>query len=133
MAKMVDRVMEAMKKPNNQDVVVSLLEAISGYYTSIIPETFAQEDIATICVEADELCGSQNTSVCEVLAALEGAAGIDADKAKRYLSAMTVLACLSVKLVNPIFARTDAIGTVMRKKIKPVTDPVFEQLAILRG
>ena len=45
---------------------------------------------------------------------------------------MTVLACLSVKLLNPIFSRTDAIGTVMRKKIKPVTDPVFEQLAILQ-
>ncbi len=45
---------------------------------------------------------------------------------------MTVLACLSVKLVNPIFARSDAIGTVMRKKIKPVTDPVFAQLKILR-
>jgi len=33
---------------------------------------------------------------------------------------------------NPIFARTDAIGTVMRKKIKPVTDRIIEQLLILR-
>jgi len=46
---------------------------------------------------------------------------------------MTVLACLSVKLVDPIFARSDAIGTVMRKKIKPVTDTVFEQLKVLRN
>ncbi len=52
---------------------------------------------------------------------------------QKYLCAMTVLACLSVKLVNPIFARSDAIGTVMRKKIKPVTDPVFEQLKIVRS
>jgi len=127
---------EALKKPNNQDVVVSLLEAISGYYASIVPDSFTHEDIGTICAEAEDLCCSDNTAICEVLSALEGSpaidAGIDADWAKKYLSAMTVLACLSVKLVNPIFARTDAIGTVMRKKIKPISDPVFEQLAILR-
>ena len=46
---------------------------------------------------------------------------------------MIVLACLSVKLVNPIFARTDAIGTVMRKKLKPVTEPIHEQIAVLRS
>jgi hypothetical protein len=124
---------EALKKPNNQDVVVSLLEAISGYYASIVPDSFTQDDIGVICAEAEDLCCSDNTAICEVLSALEGSTDIDADRAKQYLSAMTVLACLSVKLVNPIFARTDAIGTVMRKKIKPISDPVFEQLAILRG
>jgi len=124
---------EALKKPNNQDVVVSLLEAISGYYASIVPDSFTHEDIGTICAEAEDLCCSDNTAICEVLSALEGSPAIDADRAKKYLSAMTVLACLSVKLVNPIFARTDAIGTVMRKKIKPISDPVFEQLAILHG
>jgi hypothetical protein len=34
---------------------------------------------------------------------------------------------------SPIFARSDAIGTMMRKKIQPVTDPVFEQLAVLQA
>ena len=46
---------------------------------------------------------------------------------------MIILSCLSVKLVNPIFARTDAIGTMMRKKIQPVTDPIFDQFAVLQA
>ena len=124
---------EALKKPNNQDVVVSLLEAISAYYASIVPDSFTDDDIGTICSEAEDQCRSDNTAICEVLSVLESSAGIDADRAKQYLSAMIVLACLSVKLVNPIFARTDAIGTVMRKKIKPISDPVFEQLSVLRS
>jgi hypothetical protein len=68
----------------------------------------------SICAEADLICCSENKDI------------------QNYFCAMTVLACLSVKLLNPIFSRTDAIGTVMRKKIKPVTDPIFEQLAILQ-
>jgi hypothetical protein len=46
--------------------------------------------------------------------------------------AILMLSCLNVKLLNPIFARTDAIGSMMRKKIQPVTDPIFEQLTVLQ-
>ena len=119
----------ALSKPGNQDVIESLLDAISNYFKIIVPEQYTKDDIAAICTEADLLCCANNCAINDVLTALEGATG----KTQAYLCAMTVLACLSVKLVNPIFARSDAIGTVMRKKIKPVTDPVFEQLKILRS
>jgi len=36
-------------------------------------------------------------------------------------------------VLNPVFSRTDAIGTVMRKKLKPVTDPIHEQITILKS
>jgi len=120
---------DAFKKPGNQDVVVSLLEAVSSYFESILPEQFTEDDIDTICNEAELFCCVENAGINEVLAVFDE----DKDKVRKYLCAMTVLACLSVKLVNPIFARTDAIGTVMRKKIKPVTDPIIEQLHILRS
>jgi hypothetical protein len=124
----INTVEEAFKKPGNQDVVVSLLEAVAQYFESILPEGFPEDDIDSICTQAGELCCSDSDEINEVVIALTGTA----EDAQKYLSAMTVLACLSVKLVNPIFARTDAIGTVMRKKIKPLTDPVLEQLKILR-
>ena len=44
-----------------------------------------------------------------------------------------VLSCISVKLVNPVFAQTDAIGSGMRKKIKPITDPISLQLKTILG
>ena len=49
------------------------------------------------------------------------------------LRAMLVLSWVGESLVNPIFARTDAIGSVMRKKIEPVTLPIRQQLAQLLG
>ena len=119
---------DALKKPGNQDVVVSLLSAVSKYFETIVPEQFTEHDIESICSEAEALCCGEDAQLNEVVVALEGTT----DNAQKYLCAMTVLACLSVKLVNPIFSRSDAIGTVMRKKIKPVTDPVLEQLNILR-
>ncbi|MCK4834682.1 MAG: sulfur reduction protein DsrS, partial [Gammaproteobacteria bacterium] len=120
---------DAMKKPGNQDVVVSLLAAIAKYFDSIAPEKFTEDDIGLICSEAESFCCGDNEMLNEVVSVLSDTA----ESAQQKLCAMTVMACLSVKLVNPIFARTDAIGTVMRKKIKPVTDPVFEQLKVLRS
>ncbi len=125
----IDTAEQALKKPGNQDVVVSLLAAIANYFSGIAPETFSEDDILAICAEAETLCCGNNEEMNKVIAALEGSI----DNVQQYLCAMTVLACLSVKLVNPIFARSDAIGTVMRKKIKPVTEPIFEQLKILRN
>jgi len=120
---------DALKKPGNQDVVISLLSAVSKYFETIVPEQFTEHDIESICSEAEALCCGEDAKLNEVLVALEGTT----ENAQKYLCAMTVLACLSVKLVNPSFSRSDAIGTVMRKKIKPVTDPVLEQLHILRN
>jgi hypothetical protein len=45
--------------------------------------------------------------------------------------AMLVLSMANEPVLNPVFSRTDAIGTVMRKKLKPVTEPLQEQLNIL--
>ena len=123
----INTVENALKKPGNQDVVESLLSAVSRYFETIMPQQFTDDDIDTICAEAEILCCS-NKEINAVVSVFGDIAG----NVQKYLCAMTVLACLSVKLVNPIFSRSDAIGTVMRKKIKPVTDPVFEQLKILR-
>ena len=119
---------DALKKPGNQDVVVSLMSAISNYFSSIVPDKFSEEDILAICTESESWCCRDAPEMNKIISAV----GDDESNVQKYLSAMTVLSCLSVKLLNPIFSRTDAIGTVMRKKIKPVTDPIIEQLAILR-
>ena len=125
----IKTVEDALKKPGNQDVVVSLLEAISKYFETILPDKFTDDDIEAICCEAQTFCCGDNQALNKVVASLQGSV----EDVEKYLSAMTVLACLSVKLVNPIFARSDAIGTVMRKKIKPVTDRIVEQLRILQS
>lgn len=115
----------ALKKPGDQDVVVSLLDAIAVYFSAIRPETFSIGDIEAICKEAEKLCGCGDTRITDLISV--------APEMQAEIEAMTVLSCLSVELLNPIFGRTDAIGTVMRKKIRPITDPVFAQLECLRA
>jgi hypothetical protein len=115
----------ALKKPATQEVVESLLDAIAGYFNNVRPENFTADDINAICGEADAACNQTNDELQSVLGAVP--------ELKNEVRAMLVFSCLSVKLINPIFAQTDAIGTMMRKKIKPITEPIVEQLHVLMG
>ncbi|MGB5456573.1 MAG: sulfur reduction protein DsrS [Gammaproteobacteria bacterium] len=114
----------ALKKPADQEVVESLLGAIAAFFKHVRPENFTESDIDAIVDEARQLCQTDEEiqNVLRHLPELESV-----------VRAMLILSCLNVKLVNPIFARTDAIGTMMRKKIQPITDPVFEQLRLLQA
>ena len=114
----------ALKKPGNQQVVESLLNAIAVYFKAVKLESFTADDIEVICSEAG--------CICEILEDEALSAVLNAvPEMKEKIQAMLVLSCLSVKLINPVFSQTDAIGTMMRKKIKHITDPIVEQLRIL--
>jgi len=113
----------ALKKPSDQEVVESLLDAIAAYFKQVRPESLSADDIDAISAEADQQCKTDE----EILAVIQ-----QLPQLEPAIHAMLVLSCLGVKLVNPIFARTDAIGTMMRKKLQPITDPIFVQLAILQ-
>jgi hypothetical protein len=119
-----------MSKPANQDVVVELLNAIQRYFAPVCPETDRGADIETLVSDADALLDVP--AVCVTTGAIQ--AVLHAVPACRDdIRAMLILAWIGEPLVNPIFARTDAIGSVMRKKIEPVTRPIVDQFAQLRG
>lgn len=113
----------ALKKPATQEVVESLLDAIAAYFVSVKLDTFTIDDINEICAEVDLTCKGDDEELCAVCESVP--------ELKSEIQAMLVLSCLSVKLLNPIFAQTDAIGTMMRKKIKPVTEPIVDKLHVL--
>jgi hypothetical protein len=119
----------ALNKPGNQEVVESLLDAIAAYFRAVRPDEFIADDILTICNETEACCrhaddnGDNNDRLHEVLEAVP--------ELKAEIQAMLVLSCIGVELINPIFSKTDAIGTMMRKKIKPISDQIFIQLNTL--
>jgi hypothetical protein len=119
-----------LNKPADQDVVVEFLNAIQAYFSSVCPQRDADADMQTLVddanarVDAPPVCATTSA----VRAVLEVLPGYRDD-----LRAMLVLSWVGESLVNPIFARTDAIGSVMRKKIEPVTLPIRQQLAQLLG
>ncbi len=48
------------------------------------------------------------------------------------LKAIFYLSMISETLVDPIFGMTDAIGSVMRKKIEPVITPIIKNIKLLK-
>jgi len=67
-----------------------------------------------------------NESAAKALAARQP--GLAAD-----LASLVGLAGVSDAVTTPIFARSTAIGSLMRRKIAPVCAPILEHLAQLRG
>ena len=119
-----------MKKPTNQDVVVEFLKSVQRYFSSVCPNNDPSADMDTIVSDAEALLDvpavcPTTTAVQEVLSAVP--------ECRQDVKAMLALSWVCEPLVNPIFARTDAIGSVMRKKIEPVTTPIQHQFDQLLG
>jgi hypothetical protein len=117
-----------LNKPANQDVVVSLLHAIAGYFGPLRSGTGKHEYMAEIFTEADAMIAGGRKVKDPLGEILSAAPGQD-----NLIRAMIVLSMVAEPVVNPVFSRTDAIGTVMRKKLQPVFGPIQRQLDILRN
>ncbi|RMG28300.1 MAG: hypothetical protein D6721_08740 [Gammaproteobacteria bacterium] len=116
-----------MKKPSNQDVVVELMEALRAYFAPVAAEGARLSSIEAVLEQADaRLAQGREPALAALLDRLPAAH-------HDLVRAMLILSAAGERLVAPIFARTDAIGSVMRRKIAPVTEPLFEQLARLQG
>ena len=120
----------AMNKPVNQDVVVELLKSIQSYFRTVCPNSDPGADINTILSDAEALL--HVPPVCETTTAVQDVLK-SVPEYRDEVKAMMTLAWIGEPLVIPIFARTDAIGSVMRKKIEPVMTPIQQQLARLCG
>jgi len=124
-----------LKKPSNQDVMVELMCALEAYSAAVPLEKRRKFDMAEVVHVSGELTagsgagpGCRDEAAGQCLQALCRALPDDKDS----IRAMLFLAMLGEPVLDPVFSRTDAIGTVMRKKLKPVTDPIGEQIKILR-
>ncbi len=119
---------EVLRKPNDQDVALAILEALAAYFAPVGPQAPAPgPDMEAIVAEAGKRLAEAGPETDL------GAVHQVAPELSRQLEAMLVLAAVGEPLVAPVFARTDAIGTVMRRRLEPVFGPVLERVAGLRG
>ena len=126
----LDCVRVVLDKPSNQDVVVELLHAIAAYSAHLPMAGTCITEMDTIAALADALLDGDDAAgaggqLAELLQVLP--------EARSQVRAMLILAMVNEPLVNPVFSRTDAIGTVMRKKLLPVSGPIREQIDLLTG
>lgn len=119
-------VQAVMKKPVNQDVMVELMHAIAGYFRPLPFERAILTDLQDIVVAVDHMLDAAPASLPQLACLMQAV-----PDAMPQVRAMLVLSMLDEPVLNPVFSRTDAIGTVMRKKLRPVTEPLQEQLDIL--
>lgn len=114
--------LQVLKKPNDQDVVVQLFAAIQQY--------FACGEEVTPYSDIDRLEMDVNQRISVLMAAMDnrphGVGQLDA-----YLEAILFLSGLSESLLDPVFGVTDAIGSVMRKRIAHLTTPIRQRLELL--
>ncbi len=114
----------SLKRPSDQNVVVALFMTIERYFHDICPKFEHRRDINLIKEEAAHKCEQCDESLAAVKKHLS--------ESEHYLKAMMVLSGYCEALTFPVFGQTDAIGSVMRKRIKHLIDPLKEQTSILR-
>lgn len=97
-----------LDRPEVQEVVNHTLDALANWAAPL-----RQTDAASLAAARAEL--------------LAAAPQFDQDCA-----ALDALAAVNADTVRPIFIKTTAIGSLMRRKIQPVVMPLLENIAVLR-
>ena len=121
----VATVMDAMRRPADQDVVSALFNAVGRYFASVRVNHEQLREMAQVEAEVASILASNE----QRLSALrEAVPDLESE-----ISAMLTLAHIDDAILIPIFSRTDAVGTLMRRKLEPVATPFLEQFAILSG
>jgi len=118
-------VIMTFKRISDQDAVVALLNSVDRYFCSFHPEfEHKSSEYSDIIVRVNTLIDSRSDSLLQELLA-------EIPELEPQIRAMLALACIGEKLVDPIFAQTDAVGSVMRKRLQPLTQPLFESINTL--
>ncbi|MGD2112906.1 MAG: hypothetical protein PVI50_05940 [Gammaproteobacteria bacterium] len=120
-----------LTKPSNQDVVVELMHALAAHARGLPLPRRRLTGVEEISTQVEHLidAAEQGDAMLQALAGLLQALPGNV----HHVRAMLFLGLLDEPVLDPVFAGTDAIGSVMRKKLKPVTETVFQQIAILKG
>lgn len=114
-----------LNKPANQDDVVILLNTVRRYFKNACLVQDKCQDIEQIISESKIQCEQpENKKLAQLITAFP--------ELKNEILAMLVLARCDEAVVTPVFARTTAIGSVMRKKLAPVTDQLLLMFSNLR-
>lgn len=121
----VNAVIDVVSRPANQDVVSSLFKAVGNYFSSARSHTGELREISEIDRVVESLIADNGGPLFQLLKRLP--------ELRAEIHAMLFLAHLDDSVLTPILSLTDAVGSVMRKKIQPVSQPMVRHLACLLG
>lgn len=115
----------ALDKPVDQDVVISLFIALGARFGLPFPEARGVRDLATALQRADQFCADDGPpDVQAVVGRLDG-------ETLPLFKSMLILAQMGEDSLIPYFGGNDAVGSVMRKRLEPLTAPLLTQTKLL--
>ena len=112
-----------LSKPNDQEAVAAILNAIGSYFNEFEQPLPTWRDIDELGHYVEQYHLEQQE--------IQRLLGLDNGLLPQ-LKAIFYLSMIGETLVDPIFGMTDAIGSVMRKKIQPVITPILKNIQLLR-
>jgi len=115
-----------MKKPSNQDVVISLFKTIKDYFKSICPNQAEYQDIDVLLLDAKKYIDIKATQYEDLKVLIETFPELSV-----MIKSIITLSLVDESLTSPVFSRTDAIGSLMRKKIDHITSPILNEISLL--
>lgn len=118
-------VIESAERPADQDVVSALFDAIGAYFKALRVHTGQLRTVEEIQQVVEGMMAHPAEALQTLLDRLP--------ELEPEIRAMLFLAHFDESVILPIFSLSDAIGTVMRRKIDPVTQPLLVQLNRLLG
>jgi hypothetical protein len=116
-----------LEKPPNQEVVTGTFEALREYFSAARPEGEGKLSLAELERDAMDFVSS-DTAPAHARALLSACPTAHDD-----LYAMRLLSGLGYSAIRPVLSDPTTLGSLMRRKLKPVLDPVQAQLRRLRA
>jgi hypothetical protein len=113
-------VLRIFEKPSNQEVVNLSLDAIASYFSAVRPE--GRVDMTLDALQAEAATWVES----------EPAASVAALASPVPVQSLRVLSGLSYGVVRPVFGDSTAIGSLMRRKLQPVMEPLLALIVTLR-
>jgi hypothetical protein len=116
---------DVLRHPEDQDVARALFSAMGAYFGVLRHEGGVDLGLDAAAAMAQQRLDAPDQELAAVLAATP--------QCRPLLRALMILAEIGEFTVAPILVRTTAIGSLMRRKLEPVSEPVAELLAVLRS
>jgi len=113
-----------LQHPVDKYTVAALMDIIGNYFRPAQYASASAAEFDAALEHAEKLLASPPHALAELLA--------EVPEMKDEIGAMLTLAHAGEQLVTPIIAVTSASGTLLRRKLEPVLDPMLRQYAVLR-
>lgn len=120
-----------LQRPTNADSVSATLTLLGQYFAAARFNQSLPRGVAQIVADAQAWLSAPQTAPVGMASALTAVCA-QAPTLAREPAAVLALARVSEAIVLDILAHTTATGTVLRKKLEPITQQVVAQLALLR-